>query len=81
MKAVSIKELNSKYSFKEPVFTSINDLNSHLKTMNQLGFTNTGVYLSKTSSGKIIAALQEAGYRVFGEVSPYQDTLVQIEWF
>lgn len=81
MKAISLKELNAKHAFVDPVFSKIEDVNEHLKIMNQLGFTNMGIYLSHKNSGVIIAALQKAGYRVFGEVNPYKDTLVQIEWF
>lgn len=81
MKAISIRELNTKHSFEEPIFSTVEDVNEHLKSMNKLGFTNTGIYLDRQKSGLIMAALQLAGYRVFGEVNPYKDTIIEIEWF
>lgn len=81
MKAISIKELNSKHTFLDPVYNSIEEVNEHLKIMNKLGFTNTGIYLSKENSGEIISKLQSAEYRVFGELNAYKDSLFQIEWF
>ena len=80
-KLISKKDLVSKHSQPETVHESLESVNDHLITMNKLGFTNASIYLKKEKSGLIIQKLQEAGYRVFGEVNAYKDNTVEIEWF